>query len=172
MTPNATRFLLARLPYNKDLSLITLSLLSPVRAAKHGYVVVLQDTRGGSNLMVTLRRLPTNPGWRGYHRMVCGAAMVKRTGRDVWASYYGATQWLAATANPPALKAMVPTITSSGYHEGWTYQGGAFQQGFIQFWTAGLAVKPWGVWLTHPAMPGANCMAQSLALMKRTKICR
>jgi putative CocE/NonD family hydrolase len=57
------------------------------------------------------------------------------------ASYFGATQWLTATANPPALKAMVPTITASGYHEGWTYQGGAFQQGFIQFWTAGMAVE-------------------------------
>jgi len=47
------------------------------------------------------------------------------------ASYFGATQWLTATATPPALKAMVPTITSSDYYEGWTYQGGAFQQGFI-----------------------------------------
>jgi putative CocE/NonD family hydrolase len=57
------------------------------------------------------------------------------------ASYFGATQWLAATANPPALKAIVPTITSSDYYEGWTYQGGAFQQGFIQFWTAGMATE-------------------------------
>ena len=38
--------ILARLPYNKDLSLISLSLLSPIRAAKRGYVVVIQDTRG------------------------------------------------------------------------------------------------------------------------------
>src|SRR5262249_21299593 len=38
--------LLARLPYNKDLSLISLSLLSPIRAARRGYVVVIQDTRG------------------------------------------------------------------------------------------------------------------------------
>ena len=38
--------LLARLPYSKDLSPISLSLLSPIRAAKKGYVVVIQDTRG------------------------------------------------------------------------------------------------------------------------------
>ena len=38
--------ILARLPYNKDLSPISLSLLSPIRAAKRGYVVVIQDTRG------------------------------------------------------------------------------------------------------------------------------
>ena len=41
----------------------------------------------------------------------------------------------------PALKAIVPTITASDYYEGWTYQGGAFQQGFIQFWTAGMAAE-------------------------------
>ena len=37
--------LLARLPYSKDLSPISLSLLSPIRAAKKGYCVVIQDTR-------------------------------------------------------------------------------------------------------------------------------
>ena len=38
--------LLARLPYSKDLSPISLSLLSPIRAAKNGYCVVIQATRG------------------------------------------------------------------------------------------------------------------------------
>ena len=137
--------LLARLPYNKDLSLITLSLLSPVRAAKHGYVVVLQDTRG---------RFKSDGHFAPFaDETQDGADTIAWCAAQPWssgqvgmfgASYYGATQWLAATANPPALKAMVPTITSSGYHEGWTYQGGAFQQGFIQFWTAGLAVETLG----------------------------
>jgi uncharacterized protein len=31
---------------------------------------------------------------------------------------------------PPALKAIVPTITGSAYYDGWTYQGGVFQLGF------------------------------------------
>ncbi len=47
----------------------------------------------------------------------------------------GATQWLAATAVPPSLKAMVPCITASDYHDGWTYQGGAFALGFNVSWT-------------------------------------
>ena len=137
--------LLARLPYNKDLSLITLSLLSPVRAAKHGYAVVLQDTRG--RFKSEGRFVPFADDARD------GADTIAWCADQAWsdgrvgmfgASYYGATQWLAATAKPPALKAMVPTITASGYHEGWTYQGGAFQQGFIQFWTAGLAVETLG----------------------------
>ena len=55
------------------------------------------------------------------------------------ASYMGATQWLAATLRPPHLKAIAPAITASDYHDGWTYQGGAFEQWFNQSWTSGLA---------------------------------
>jgi putative CocE/NonD family hydrolase len=51
------------------------------------------------------------------------------------ASYMGATQWLAATQAPPSLKAMVPSITASDYHNGWTYQGGAFALYFNVSWT-------------------------------------
>jgi len=43
----------------------------------------------------------------------------------------GATQWLVARAAPEALQALAPIITSSDYYESWTYQGGAFQFGFI-----------------------------------------
>ena len=50
------------------------------------------------------------------------------------ASYLGATQWLAAMAAPPGLRAIVPNVTSADYHEGWTYQGGAFQLGFMLRW--------------------------------------
>ena len=137
--------LLARLPYNKDLSLITLSLLSPIRAAKHGYVVVIEDTRG--RFKSDGHFVPfADEAQDGTDTIAWCASQPWSTGHVgmFGASYYGATQWLAATANPPALKAMVPTITSSGYHEGWTYQGGAFQQGFIQFWSAGLAVETLG----------------------------
>src|ERR1044071_1038589 len=37
--------LLTRLPYGKDLPLGS-SVLDPVQAARHGYVVIVQDTRG------------------------------------------------------------------------------------------------------------------------------
>ena len=47
----------------------------------------------------------------------------------------GATQWLAATNTPPSLKAMAPSITASDYHDGWTYQGGAFALFFNVSWT-------------------------------------
>src|SRR5215470_13444728 len=54
----------------------------------------------------------------------------------------GATQWLAATQRPPSLKAMVPSITASDYHEGWVYHGGAFELFFSVSWlmiTLGLS---------------------------------
>ena len=49
----------------------------------------------------------------------------------------GATQWLAALARPPHLTTIVPNVTASNYHEGWTYQGGAFELGFNMSWTLG-----------------------------------
>jgi hypothetical protein len=50
-------------------------------------------------------------------------------------SYFGATQWRAAGESPAALKAMVPFVTAADYHDGWTYQGGAFELGFNLHWT-------------------------------------
>ena len=134
--------LLARLPYNKDLSPISLSLLSPIRAARRGYVVVVQDTRGRFKSDGQFSFF-AGEAEDGYDTVAWCAAQPWSSGQVgmYGASYFGATQWLAATATPPALKAIVPTITSSDYYEGWTYQGGAFQQGFIQFWTAGMATE-------------------------------
>ncbi len=54
-------------------------------------------------------------------------------------SYVGATQMLAAIAHPPHLAGIYPTVTASNYHNGWTYQSGAFEQWFNESWTSGLA---------------------------------
>jgi hypothetical protein len=54
-------------------------------------------------------------------------------------SYVGATQMLAAIAHPPHLAGICPIVTASNYHDGWTYQGGAFEQWFNESWTSGLA---------------------------------
>ena len=50
-------------------------------------------------------------------------------------SYFGATQWTAATQAPEALKAIAPFVTTDQYYESWAYQGGAFQLGFNLHWT-------------------------------------
>src|SRR2546422_958681 len=54
-------------------------------------------------------------------------------------SYVGATQMLAAIAQPPHLAGIAPNVTASNYHENWAYQGGAFEQWFDQNWTSQLA---------------------------------
>jgi putative CocE/NonD family hydrolase len=54
-------------------------------------------------------------------------------------SYVGATQFLAAIAHPPHLFGIAPNVTASNYHDGWTYQGGAFEQWFNQSWASGLS---------------------------------
>src|SRR5262249_28730555 len=54
-------------------------------------------------------------------------------------SYVGATQMLAAIAHPPHLAAICPIVTASNYHDGWTYQSGAFEQWFNESWTSILA---------------------------------
>lgn len=134
--------LLARLPYSKDLSPISLSLLSPIRAARRDYVVVIQDTRGRFKSDGQFS-LFAGEAQDGYDTVAWCAAQPWSNGKVgmYGASYFGATQWLTASAAPPALQTIVPTITASDYYEGWTYQGGAFQQGFIQFWTAGMATE-------------------------------
>src|SRR5262249_57080516 len=42
-------------------------------------------------------------------------------------------------AKPPHLVAICPSVTASNYHDGWTYQGGAFEQWFNESWSSGLA---------------------------------
>jgi hypothetical protein len=59
-------------------------------------------------------------------------------------SYVGATQLLAAIAQPPHLAGICPNYTASNYHDGWTYQGGAFEQWFNESWTTGLALNTLG----------------------------
>jgi uncharacterized protein len=109
-------------------------------AASLGYVIFLQDVRG---------RYTSDGEWRpfvhesedGYDTIEWIAAQPYSNGRVgmFGGSYVGATQMLAAIANPPHLAGICPVVTASNYHEGWTYQGGAFEQWFNESWTSGLA---------------------------------
>jgi len=44
-----------------------------------------------------------------------------------------------AIVHPPHLAGICPVVTASNYHDGWTYQGGAFEQWFNESWTSILA---------------------------------
>ena len=126
--------LLERTPYNKQGGDFGL------RGAAHGYVVIIQDVRG---------RYSSEGEWYpfrnesddGYDTVEWAAALPYSNGKVgmYGGSYVGATQMLAAIAHPPHLAGICPEVTASNYHDGWTYQGGAFEQWFNESWTSGLA---------------------------------
>lgn len=128
--------LLVRTPYDKQ-GILNFGL----RAAKRGYVVVAQDVRG---------RFTSEGEWYpfknespdGYDTVEWAAALPYSNGKVgmFGGSYVGATQYLAAIAKPPHLAGICPTVTASNYHDGWTYQGGAFEQWFNESWSSGLAL--------------------------------
>ena len=143
--------LLVRTPYGRDLG-TAVDPCDPLRLAEAGYAVVTQDVRGRYGSDGAFRPFLDEPG--------DGEATIAWVAEQPWCdgrvgmlggSYVGATQWLAAARTPPALRAFVPYVTASDYHEGWTYQGGAFQLGFVLRWTLGSLT------LAHlPDRPGSD----------------
>jgi putative CocE/NonD family hydrolase len=129
--------LLVRTPYDK-----TQEMEFGVRAAARGYVVVAQDVRG---------RFQSEGDWYpfknesqdGYDTVEWAAELPYANGKVgmFGGSYVGATQYLAAIAKPPHLAGICPNVTASNYHDGWTYQGGAFEQWFNESWSTGLAMN-------------------------------
>lgn len=131
--------LLQRTPYDKSMVNIAYNLLAPQRAAARGYAVVIQDVRGRYSSEGEFYCF-ANEGPDGYDTIEWVASQPWCDGNvgTYGASYVGATQWLPALHRPPHLRSMVPQITASNYHDGWTYQGGAFELGFSIAW-----VLPW-----------------------------
>jgi len=128
--------LLKRHPYNKEDPAALNSTLDIPRVVQSGYAVVIQDTRGRYRSGGTFNPL--------FDEATDGADTISWAASQPWssgrvgmfgASYTAATQWLAATQAPDALKAIAPRVTAADYHEGWNYQGGAFQLGFSLHWT-------------------------------------
>jgi putative CocE/NonD family hydrolase len=141
--PGRYPVILIRTPYNKYVTAPQMGVvgaLDPLWAAREGYVVVIQDVRG---------TFASHGTFRPFHNEAeDGAATVEWAAAQAWSngavamtggSYMGATQLLAATRTPAALRCMIPGFTSSEYYDGWFYQGGAFQLGFALMWAAGVA---------------------------------
>ena len=127
--------LLTRTPYDKQDERETC-----VVAAERGYVAIAQDVRG---------RFESDGEWYpfkyesadGYDTIEWAATLSYSNGKVgmFGGSYVGATQMLAAIAHPPHLAGIFPVVTASNYHDGWVYQGGAFEQWFNESWTARLS---------------------------------
>ncbi|MCH7997197.1 MAG: CocE/NonD family hydrolase, partial [Chloroflexi bacterium] len=133
--------LLTRTPYDKDHYGTRVDSLDPIRAAREGYVVVIQNVRGRYNSEGEFYTF-MNEIEDGYDTVEWAAAQPWSTGKVGMhgGSYVGATQWLAAVSRPPHLVAIFPSITSHDYYEGWTYQGGAFQLNFALNWSLSLSL--------------------------------
>jgi len=128
--------LLNRTPYDKKNELAL-----GLRAASQGYVVIVQDVRG---------RYTSDGEWYpfkhesndGYDSVEWAAALPYSNGKVgmLGGSYGGATQLLAAISTPPHLAGLFSWVTASDYHEGWVYQGGAFQEWINQSMTTFYAL--------------------------------
>src|SRR4051794_20644261 len=110
--------------------------VDPEKAVAAGYALVVQDVRGIAPSEGEFDPF-VHEAADGYDAIAWLAEQEWCNGEVVlsWRSYVGATQWLAAAEQPPALKAIAPVVTGSNFFHGWVYQGGAFQLGFNLFWT-------------------------------------
>ena len=128
--------LLERTPYNRAGEAAMANEL-----ASHGYIVVLQDTRGryeSDGDFYPFRDESTD----GYDSVEWAAQLKDSNGKVgmFGGSYVGATQMLAAMAVPPHLVSIFPYVTASEYYNGWTYQSGALMQWFTSSWSSILAI--------------------------------
>jgi putative CocE/NonD family hydrolase len=128
--PGRFPVLLSRLPYDKngrrrpgDIDVFV----------EHGYVVIVQDTRGrfasdGDSYV------PLVPEANDGHDAVEWAAQLPYADGRVGTmgqSYLGATQYLLAPTRPPHLRAAFPASAASDFHQAWVYHtGGAFELGW------------------------------------------
>ncbi|HYJ45275.1 MAG TPA: CocE/NonD family hydrolase, partial [Pyrinomonadaceae bacterium] len=106
--------LLERTPYNR----VGESGMAYELAA-HGYIVVLQDTRGryeSGGEFYPFR----DEGQDGYDTVEWAAQLEQSDGKVgmFGGSYVGATQMLAASLRPPHLLAIFPYVTASEYYDG------------------------------------------------------
>lgn len=136
-SPEKFPVILMRTPYDKSVNWA----IGPVfRIVPRGYIVIIQDVRG---------RYTSEGEWYpfrheqadGYDAVEWAASLPFSNGKVgmMGASYVGATQMLAAIAQPPHLAAIAPNMTASNYHDGWAYQSGALEQWFDENWTSQLA---------------------------------
>lgn len=137
--------LLLRTPYDKGDPASRSWTLDVIRGAQRGYAIVIQDVRGRFSSDGEFYPF-INEARDGYDSVEWVASQPWCNGKVgmFGSSYNGATQWLAASAKPPSLGGIAAGVTASNYHEGWTWQGGAFELGFNLSWSIGsLTAANW-----------------------------
>ncbi|WP_278374182.1 CocE/NonD family hydrolase [Sphingobium xenophagum] len=134
--------LLLRSPYGKEelVNGFEPNLFALVRA---GYALVTQDVRGTFDPVSTF--IPH------VHDVEDGEDTIRWLAEQPWcdgsvgmwgASYLGLVQWQAAATGTPALKAIVPTITSADFYRApWYSSGGALSLQTVIMWSVVMAMK-------------------------------
>ncbi len=134
--------LLTRTPYGKDQP-YNATYFDPVKAARNGYIVVVQDVRG--RYASEGKFTPFVREYEDGYDTVEWAAQLPGSGGQVGMfglSYFGKTQWHAAVMQPPALASMAPGITWGNHLNGINMRGGAQEVGLNQSWAqTGLALN-------------------------------
>ncbi|MGI5340811.1 CocE/NonD family hydrolase [Streptomyces sp. CA-181903] len=133
-TGGAVPVLIRRTPYGKSGNPGGAS-VDGLRLVRSGYALLVQDVRGRFGSDGTF-----DPYWNEARD---GADTVAWAVAQPWCdgsagmfgrSYEAMAALLAAAERPPGLAAVASHMGGSGFDEGWTRQGGAFQTGFVLYW--------------------------------------
>ena len=132
--------LLSRSPYGKEYLAGLMMTINPIRFARAGFVVVIQDVRG--RFSSEGEHKPFDEAKDGYEAVQWAAEQPWSNGRIgmFGSSYQAASQMQAAGRSPPALQALAPFQASSSYGEGRAFRGGAFELGglaSVAMWNQG-----------------------------------
>src|SRR5919202_3576183 len=133
--PGTYPVLLNRTPYGRDSGLDTMY-FDPRRVVRQGHVVVRQDVRGRftSDGEFTPNHQEATDG---YDSVQWAAGLPYSDGAvGMWGrSYHAETQWRAALAQPPALRAIVPGVSASHHWlNGGQMRGGVHELGTRYGW--------------------------------------
>lgn len=146
--------------------------------ATHGYVFVIQDTRGRGDSEGRFNFMFPE-GKDGFDTIEWLARQPWSNGRigTLGLSYLGSVQWLAARERPPHLVCIAPTAAGGRWFEEVSYNGGAFMHAFALNWlneTAGrIEQSPngetanWAKILAHrPLLTADSVLGRSMPMYR------
>jgi len=134
--------LLVRTPYDRTYAAGVHGTVDALRLAEKGYAVIVQDVRGrfGSEGHFEAYEAEADDG---YDSVEWAAALPFSDGNVgmYGTSYLAQTQYLAASRQPPSLRAIMPTESPHSTFGGDRYRGGAMALGVLSSW-AMTAIAP------------------------------
>jgi len=133
--PGPVPTLLMRTPYDRSQPMAVGANPDPLSATARGYAVVMQDVRGryGSDGRFVPFVHEANDGYDTVEWLAAQPWCDGNVGM-YGTSYVGYTQWMAASQQPPHLRAIAPVVATSDLHDHWVYEGGAQSLWFDVSW--------------------------------------